>query len=72
MADIKFYKSMDEDTSDDKFKTYFGSGTRVTVSWDKLLPFIEHITMKKPHEHVAGIKVDKDGVTVKYEKDDHK
>lgn len=68
MADVKFYKSMNENISNDKFKTYFGSGVRVSVSWEKLLPFIEYITAKKPNEHVAGIRVDENGVTVKYEK----
>lgn len=61
---------MKENISDDKFKAYFGSGVRVAISWDKLLPYIEHIGLKKHNEHVAGIKVDERGVTVKFEKND--
>ncbi len=70
-AEIKIYKSLIENISDEKFKSEFGRGVHSTkVSWIKLVPYIEHIVGKRVNEEIVGIKIDEQGVTVKFEKDD--
>jgi len=69
-AEVKIYKSLIDDISDEKFKSEFGRGVRSSVSWERLLPYIEHAVGKRLHEEVVGIKIDEKGVTVKFERDD--
>lgn len=68
MAVVKFYKSLSENISDDKFKAEFGNGTISFVSWNRILPYIEHAIGKNNSEKVEGIKVDQNGISVKFEK----
>lgn len=70
-AEVKIYKSLIENITDEKFKSEYGRGIHSTkVSWGKLVPYIEHIVGKRIHEEITGIKIDEQGITVKFEKDD--
>lgn len=68
MADIKFYKSLEQNISDDKFKAEFGNGVISFIGWNRILPYIEQGVNKKSTEKIVGIKVDRDGISVKFEK----
>ncbi len=72
MGEVKFYKSLDEKISDDKFKAEFGNGIISFVSWSRILPYIEHAIGKKITEKVGGIKVDQKGISVKFEKNENR
>jgi len=70
MGKIKIFKSLDEQTTDDKFKGSFGLGTIQYVSWETIMPYVEHCITKDVNDKVEGIKIDEKGIHVKIVKNE--
>jgi len=68
MVDLKLYKSLIQNVSNDKFKNEYGRGTISYVSWERLQPYIEHAVGKNPDEIVVGLKIDETGIHVRFER----